>query len=131
MKKQILTIALLAAGLSGFAQTYNGHYKQVTTDHYKDNNKTATSTKFKSGEFIISADQIKIDDESYTIIKRDAAELEDENYFTQAMIILTKSKTGTYKAMDCIIGLKPDKKTVYYVLLKKTKSTKVGYELVN
>lgn len=131
MKKVLLIASITVMLLShkSQAQTYSGHYKKMTTDHFKDNDRTASTTKFKGGELIISADQIKIDDEAYTILKRELPELQDEGYFAQRMIVVAKAKTGAYKVMDCIIELKPDKKTVDYVQLNKTKSTRVGYLL--
>lgn len=133
MKKIALigSLAIILLSRKSQAQTYNGHYSRETTSHYKQADLASTTTKFKTGDLSISGEQITIDNEVYTVLKHEAPELQDEGYWAQLLTIVNKSKTGIYKVMDCVIELKPDKKTVDYVQLNKTKSTKIGYELVN
>lgn len=127
----ITSITLITLSHRSQAQTYSGQFKKETTLHYKGADLSSQTVKYKSGEVTIQPNTLSINGEAYTILKHEAPELQDEGYWAQLLTIVTKGKTGIYKVMDCIIGLKPDKKTVNYVQLNKTKSTKVGYELVN
>lgn len=128
--KKLLTTALLLASLTGVAQTFKGSYSKITTDHFKGNQHTSTTIKFKAGFVVITTTSITIDTTIYSIIKKEAPEIADENFYTQSMVIASAAKKGSYKVIDCVIELRPDKKTVDYIQLRKTKSTKIGYDLI-
>lgn len=130
--KTLKTISLLIglfAALAGHAQTFNGNYVSVTNNHYKEGVKTTSSTKFKPGSISVTQEQIKVDTASYVIVKHSPIEEVDEGQFIQPLIIITTTKKGTYKALDCVLLLKHDK-SIAEVIFHKSKSSIVSY-LIN
>jgi len=127
--KAISVLIGLFSALTGHAQTFNGNYVSVTNNHYKEGVKTTSSTKFKPGSISVTQDQIKVDTSNYVIVKHGALETADEGQFVQNLIIITTTKKGTYKALDCVLLLKHDK-SIAEVIFHKSKSSIVSY-LIN
>lgn len=129
MKKPIITIFSLLVAFTAHAQTFNGTYKSQVTDHVKNGSKFSSVTKFKGGRCIISPNTITLDTASFTVLKHGNLEIADENYFTQSLMAVTMTKKGAYKVYDIVLLIKPDKKTITDVVLKKSKATTVSYVL--
>ena len=124
--KLILTIAGLLTSVLSHAQTFSGQYQSATTQHYKNGLHTSNTTKFKPGAISVTRESINIDTVSYVIVKHGGNVSEDEGQFSQSLVIMTTTKKGGYKALDCVLLLKPDK-SISEVILKKTKATVVSY----
>lgn len=127
--KSILTVIGLFAALTGHAQVYSGKYVSITNEHWYKGVKISQTTKFKPGVITISKETIRIDTAAYVIVKDGNLQLEDEHMLSQSLILLTTTKTGKYKALDCVLLLNPDK-TISEVRLHKTKNTIISY-LIN
>lgn len=127
--KTILSLIGLFAALTGHAQTFNGNYVSVTNNHYKEGVKTTSSTKFKPGYINVTQEQIKVDTAIYVIVKHGSLEAADESQWVQNLIVITTTKRGTYKALDCVLLLKHDK-SIAEVIFHKSKSSIISY-LIN
>lgn len=127
--KRILTLLGLFTALTGHAQVYSGKYVSITIEHWSKGVKISQTTKFKPGVVIVGKETIGIDTATYVIIKHSAIESVDEGQYIQPLILLTTTKAGKYKALDCVLLLKPDK-TISEVILHKTKNSVVSY-LIN
>lgn len=126
--KRLLTLLGLFAALTGHAQAYGGKYVSITNEHWSKGVKTSQTTKFKPGVITISKQTIKVDTTLYVIVSHSNVIPADEGYFEQQLILI-HSKNGKYKALDCVLLLKPDK-TISEVILHKTKNTVISY-LIN
>lgn len=129
MKRELLLIIGLFTALTGHAQVYSGKYVSITNEHWSKGVKISLTTKFKPGTITLSAQYIKIDTTSYIIVKNGVMALVDEAQYAKPVVILTTTKKGSYKALDCVLLLKPDK-SISEVIVHKTKNSVVSY-LIN
>lgn len=127
--KSILTLLGLFTALTGHAQVYSSKYVSITSEHWSKGVKISQATKFKPGVVIVGKETIRIDTTAYVIVKHGSLQLEDEHMLSQALILLTTTKTGKYKALDCVLLLKPDK-SISEVIVHKTKNSVISY-LIN
>lgn len=128
MKNLLLIIGLFTA-LTGHAQVYSGKYASITNEHWSKGVKISQTTRFKPGVVIVGKETIRIDTTAYVIVKHGAIESADEGQYIQPLIILTTATAGKYKALDCVLLLKPDK-SISEVIVHKTKNSIVSY-LIN
>lgn len=128
MKKIITIISITLVLFSGLvkAQTYNGNYKQILTQHSKDGFKTKDVSDYRPGLIQVTTKSIIIDQTAYNVLKTDNIELADEKYYTKVLTVYSQGKTGSYKVINCVLLLNPDK-TIAEVIFKKSKGTTISY----
>lgn len=124
--KNLLTLLSLCFVLSVHGQTIKGTYKSIVTEHFKNGVHISNVTKFNPGVVNVSDENILIDSTAYTIVKTGKLETADEGYYTKSLLVATLTKKGSYKVLDCILLLKPDK-SIAEVMFKKTKASNVSY----
>ena len=124
----ILTIIAILILCTFRVKAQNLKYKSIVTDHFKNGAKTTSTTKFKPGLISIKGSVMLIDTETFTIIKHEAIETGDEGYFQQPVLVVTQTKKGAYKVLECVLLLNHNK-TIAEVIIKKSKSSNVSYIL--
>lgn len=131
MKKLFITASMMLITAALSAQSRTGQYSQVTTDHFKDGQRTSQTRKFTTGELVVGDNLITVDvngtkPQVYTIAHKEKEELEDEGQFSKSIILITLTKSGGLKALQAVLLMNP-KHVITDVIIKRTKATRVAY----
>lgn len=136
MKNLLTLIAALFLTFTGYAQTRTGNYTKVTADHHGTKSFASTTIKYKPGIISIGPKFISIDStgakpQVYQIVSRSNVEdlqYDDDSrhYAIEKLTLIYAGKSGL-KAMEAILMLDQDKKTITDLILKKSKSQEITY----
>lgn len=104
----MIAIAVVA---TGNAQAQTGKYIRVETTRFdKTGAVTAKQIYYKRGQVEVGQSFINIEGiKSLTIVTRGKAQAQDEGYTAYECVCISESKTGTLKALKCVLYYRPDK----------------------